>query len=132
VVSSLQNLHVGCMRSCTRTKSGARCWSCSTGCGSRRTRVCFMIYKVAKHACGLPVQLYADEARGEVLATFHGLRQQAEKDNTQEPYYCMSDFIAPKVHLLFQPLLHAAMLALRMLHYMQGQRRRPEGTAALA
>jgi Vitamin B12 dependent methionine synthase, activation domain len=31
-----------------------------------------------------------------VLATFHGLRQQAEKDN-KEPYCCLSDFIAPKV-----------------------------------
>ena len=47
--------------------------------------------------CSATVQLYADEGREEVLATFHGLRQQAEKDNTKEPYYCMSDFIAPKV-----------------------------------
>lgn len=31
-----------------------------------------------------------------MLATFHGLRQQAEKD-TKEPYYCLSDFVAPKV-----------------------------------
>ena len=29
---------------------------------------------------------------------FHGLRQQAEKDNAKEPYLCLSDFIAPKVH----------------------------------
>ena len=29
---------------------------------------------------------------------FHGLRQQAEKDNSKEPYICLSDFIAPKVH----------------------------------
>ena len=48
----------------------------------------------------LHAQLYADEARGEVAATFHGLRQQAEKDGTKEPYYCMSDFIAPKVRMM--------------------------------
>ena len=42
------------------------------------------------------LQLFEDEGRGEVLATFHGLRQQAEKDN-KEPYACLSDFIAPQV-----------------------------------
>jgi cobalamin-dependent methionine synthase I len=31
-----------------------------------------------------------------VVATFHGLRQQAEKDDSKEPYLCLSDFIAPK------------------------------------
>ena len=31
----------------------------------------------------------------QVVARFHGLRQQAEKDST-EPYYCLSDFIAPR------------------------------------
>ena len=41
--------------------------------------------------------MYADESRSEVVATFHGLRQQAEKDSEcQEPYYCVSDFVAPK------------------------------------
>jgi len=30
-------------------------------------------------------------------ATFFGLRQQAEKDSeSAEPYYCLSDFIAPR------------------------------------
>jgi 5-methyltetrahydrofolate--homocysteine methyltransferase len=29
------------------------------------------------------------------LATFHGLRQQSEKE-TEEPYLCLSDFVAPK------------------------------------
>jgi hypothetical protein len=43
--------------------------------------------------------VYADEERGESIAIFHGLRQQAEKDNNKEPYYCMSDFVAPKVCL---------------------------------
>lgn len=31
----------------------------------------------------------------QVVARFHGLRQQAEKDGS-EPYYCLSDFIAPR------------------------------------
>ena len=31
----------------------------------------------------------------QVVARFHGLRQQAEKDSS-EPYYCLSDFIAPR------------------------------------
>ena len=35
--------------------------------------------------------------RTEAAAVFHGLRQQAEKDNSKEPYMCLSDFIAPKV-----------------------------------
>jgi 5-methyltetrahydrofolate--homocysteine methyltransferase len=46
-------------------------------------------------AKGDDIQLFEDEGRGEVLATFHGLRQQAEKDN-KEPYACLSDFIAPQ------------------------------------
>jgi 5-methyltetrahydrofolate--homocysteine methyltransferase len=41
--------------------------------------------------------VYADETRSEVLATFYGLRQQAEKDaESTDPYYCLSDFVAPK------------------------------------
>ena len=31
----------------------------------------------------------------QVVARFHGLRQQAEKDSG-EPYFCLSDFIAPR------------------------------------
>ncbi len=31
----------------------------------------------------------------QVAAKFFGLRQQAEKDN-EEPYFCVSDFVAPK------------------------------------
>lgn len=30
-----------------------------------------------------------------MAARFHGLRQQAEKDS-EEPYYCLSDFVAPR------------------------------------
>jgi hypothetical protein len=31
-----------------------------------------------------------------VRAKFFGLRQQAEKDGDNEPYMCVSDFVAPK------------------------------------
>uniref|UniRef100_A0A8B9TMH4 Methionine synthase n=1 Tax=Anas platyrhynchos TaxID=8839 RepID=A0A8B9TMH4_ANAPL len=45
------------------------------------------------------IYLYAvEEAVGssEPIAKFHGLRQQAEKDSAcTDPYYCLSDFIAP-------------------------------------
>jgi len=44
---------------------------------------------------GDDVELYADEARTKVLATFHFLRQQIEKgDGT--PNWCLADFVAPK------------------------------------
>jgi 5-methyltetrahydrofolate--homocysteine methyltransferase len=44
---------------------------------------------------GDDVELYTDESRSEVLATFHFLRQQIEKpDGT--PSWCLADFIAPK------------------------------------
>ena len=45
------------------------------------------------------------QGRAEALAMFHGLRQQAEKANSKEPYLCLSDFIAPKVHILCAGLL---------------------------
>lgn len=44
---------------------------------------------------GDDIEVYADESRSEVVGTFYGLRQQAEKDN-DEPYMCISDFIASK------------------------------------
>jgi len=38
------------------------------------------------------------DANGDVVEILHGLRQQAEKDSAanDEPYYCLSDFVAPK------------------------------------
>ena len=49
------------------------------------------------NAVGDDIEVYADESRAEVKAKFYGLRQQAEKDSDSvEPYYCLSDFIAPK------------------------------------
>ncbi|OBZ86866.1 Methionine synthase [Choanephora cucurbitarum] len=47
------------------------------------------------HAVGDDIEVYSDESCTETIATFYGLRQQAEKD-TDEPYYCLSDFVSPK------------------------------------
>jgi 5-methyltetrahydrofolate--homocysteine methyltransferase len=46
---------------------------------------------------GDDIQIYSDETRTEVIATFHGIRQQAEKEKDNvEPYLCLSDFVRPK------------------------------------
>lgn len=45
------------------------------------------------------VEIYApeaDDAREEPIHKFHMLRQQAEKEDDDAPYFAMSDFIAPK------------------------------------
>ncbi|KAI8988516.1 methionine synthase [Mycotypha africana] len=47
------------------------------------------------HAVGDDIEVYKDESCEEIEAVFYGLRQQVEKD-TDEPYYCLSDFITPK------------------------------------
>jgi 5-methyltetrahydrofolate--homocysteine methyltransferase len=44
---------------------------------------------------GDDIEVYEDESRESVKAKFYGLRQQSEKE-TDEPYYCLSDFVAPK------------------------------------
>jgi 5-methyltetrahydrofolate--homocysteine methyltransferase len=44
---------------------------------------------------GDDIEVYADESRAEVLATFHFLRQQIEKPDGQ-PNFCLADFVAPK------------------------------------
>ncbi len=41
------------------------------------------------------IELYIDESRDEVFTTFHMLRQQALK-TSEQPYYSLADFIAPK------------------------------------
>ncbi|KAJ3315208.1 hypothetical protein HDU93_004658 [Gonapodya sp. JEL0774] len=49
------------------------------------------------NAVGDDIEVYEDDTRKKVIATFHGLRQQAEKEaDSSEPYLCLSDFIAPK------------------------------------
>jgi 5-methyltetrahydrofolate--homocysteine methyltransferase len=47
------------------------------------------------NSVGDDIELYTDESRTEVLATFHTLRQQAEKPEGQ-PNQALADFIAPK------------------------------------
>lgn len=47
------------------------------------------------NAVGDDIEVYTDETRTQVATKFFGLRQQAEKDN-EEPYHCVSDFVAPK------------------------------------
>ena len=47
------------------------------------------------NSVGDDIELYTDETRTEVFRTIHTLRQQAEKV-VGEPYYALSDFIAPK------------------------------------
>ncbi|KAI7858550.1 methionine synthase [Circinella umbellata] len=44
---------------------------------------------------GDDIEIYEDETREKVKGVYYGLRQQSEKEN-DEPYYCISDFIAPK------------------------------------
>ncbi len=47
------------------------------------------------NSVGDDIELYTDESRTEVYRTIHTLRQQTEKKEG-EPYYALSDFIAPK------------------------------------
>ena len=47
------------------------------------------------NSVGDDIELYTDESRTQVFKTIHTLRQQSEKAGT-EPYYALSDFVAPK------------------------------------
>ncbi len=47
------------------------------------------------NSSGDDVHIYRDEAREEVIATFHFLRQQMQKPAGQSNY-CLADFVAPK------------------------------------
>lgn len=42
------------------------------------------------------IEVYEDETRTAAAHTLFGLRQQAEKMDPTDPYFCMGDFIAPK------------------------------------
>lgn len=42
------------------------------------------------------IEVYDPLDDSKVVAYFRGLRQQAEKDSKDEPYFCINDFIAPK------------------------------------
>ncbi|GAB4325760.1 MAG: methionine synthase [Candidatus Sumerlaeia bacterium] len=47
------------------------------------------------NSVGDDVEVYADDSRSCVLASFHFLRQQVEKQD-DKPQYCLADFIAPR------------------------------------
>eukprot|EP01135_Chromosphaera_perkinsii_P000618 Nk52_evm21s136 gene=Nk52_evmTU21s136 len=48
------------------------------------------------NSSGDDILVYRDGNRENVIATFYGIRQQAEKDaDSPAPYHCLSDFIAP-------------------------------------
>jgi 5-methyltetrahydrofolate--homocysteine methyltransferase len=47
------------------------------------------------NSVGDDIELYTDESRTQVFKTIHTLRQQSEKVKN-EPYYALSDFVAPK------------------------------------
>jgi 5-methyltetrahydrofolate--homocysteine methyltransferase len=51
------------------------------------------------NSVGDDIEIYADESRSSKLMTWHGLRQQTEKqmiDGVMRPSRCLSDFIAPQ------------------------------------
>ncbi len=49
----------------------------------------------AANSVGDDIELYTDDSRKEILTRIHTLRQQSEKAQG-EPYYALSDFVAPK------------------------------------
>jgi len=48
------------------------------------------------NSVGDDIVVYKDETRSEVVATFYSLRQQSEKENPEEKFMALSDFVAPK------------------------------------
>jgi len=42
------------------------------------------------------IAVYTDESRSAEAGRLHGLREQAEKVDLSDPYFCLSDFVAPK------------------------------------
>ncbi len=66
---------------------------------NKSLQLCGIVGIYPANSMGDDIQVFApeeDETRmGAPIATFHGLRQQAEKD-TNDPFMCISDFIAPK------------------------------------
>ena len=62
---------------------------------NKRLRLVGVVGIYPASASGDDIHLYADDAdRGAPMAAFHGLRQQAEKDDG--PYLCLSDYVAPR------------------------------------
>jgi len=48
------------------------------------------------NSVGDDIEVYTDESRSEVLATFHQLRQQAPKEGDGQHNYSLADFVAPR------------------------------------
>lgn len=42
------------------------------------------------------IAVYTDETRSTEAGRLHGIREQAEKVDLSDPYFCLSDFVAPK------------------------------------
>lgn len=62
----------------------------------KRVRLNGIVGLFPANAVGDDIEVYTDDdGRSEVRARFHGLRQQAEKEG-DDPYYCVSDFVAPR------------------------------------
>ncbi len=62
------------------------------------------------NSVGDDIEIYADESRSEKLMTWHGLRQQTEKqmiDGVMRPSRCLSDFIAPRDATPYDPKIIA-------------------------
>ncbi|KAJ3409078.1 methionine synthase [Chytriomyces confervae] len=56
-----------------------------------------IVWFAPANSVGDDIEIYKNEERTEVVGKFFGLRQQAEKDSDNpEPYFCLSDFVAPK------------------------------------
>ncbi len=50
----------------------------------------------AANSIGDDIEVYLDDRRSKVLTTLHTIREQTEKREGNQPYYALSDFIAPK------------------------------------
>jgi 5-methyltetrahydrofolate--homocysteine methyltransferase len=63
------------------------------------------------NSVGDDIEIYTDESRSTKLMTWHGLRQQTEKqmiDGVMRPSRCLSDFVAPRTAADITPELIAA------------------------
>ena len=64
----------------------------------KRVRLSAVVGIFPANSAGDDIELFAPggDRAGAPAARFFGLRQQAEKEANDEPYLCLSDFVAPK------------------------------------
>ncbi|KAJ2008869.1 hypothetical protein GGI04_000916 [Coemansia thaxteri] len=63
---------------------------------NRRIRASAIVSILPANSIGDDIVVYSDASRASVAGTYRGLRQQAEKDReSMDPYFCLSDFVAP-------------------------------------